>query len=83
MLYCQVSLVPPLMDYFLPLNESREKILLANAEFPFDPYAHYYELWAFYNVAGIVNFSIILSSDSTFLAIVHQSLGLFALTKYV
>lgn len=69
------------MDFILPLNHSRERILLANAEFPFDPYQYYYELHVFYTIACIFNFTTILSTDITFIGIIHQSLALFEIVK--
>lgn len=79
--YSQVPMIPPLMDCFLPLNESRERIILANAAYPFDPYHYYYELHIFYTIGCVINFATILSNDITFIGIVHQSLALFKITE--
>lgn len=79
----EVPLITPVLDYFLPLNESREKMFIVPAEYPFDPYQYFYELWMFYNIAILAEICVTISNDSTFIALLHHNLGLFAVTKYV
>lgn len=80
-LYAQIPIMYSLLDYFIPLNESRQKISFTLGVHPFDQYQYYYELGIFYNVVTFVLLNVVLSTDSTFVTLMHQSLGLFATTK--
>lgn len=74
-------MTPPLLDYIMPLNQSHQKKFPFKAEFPFDPYQYYYEVWIYYEVGTFMLVSLGLSADSTFITFVHHNLGIFAVTR--
>ncbi|NP_001177700.1 odorant receptor 149 [Nasonia vitripennis] len=80
--FCQMTALPALMDIILPLNESRPKILVTKAEYPFDPFEYYYELYFLYCTAAVVSVSVLASTDSTYSVIIHQSLGIFGIVNH-
>ncbi|OXU31360.1 hypothetical protein TSAR_014933 [Trichomalopsis sarcophagae] len=80
--FCQMTALPALMDIILPLNESRPKILVTKAEYPFDPFEYYYELYFLYCTAAVVSVSVLASTDSTYSVTIHQSLGIFGIVNH-
>ncbi|NP_001177701.1 odorant receptor 153 [Nasonia vitripennis] len=80
--FCQMTALPALMDIIQPLNESRPKILVTKAEYPFNPFDYYYELYFIYCTAAVVSVSVLVSTDSTYSVIIHQSLGIFSIVNH-
>lgn len=80
-IYNLVPVIPPLLDYLMPLNESRRKIIYVKAEYPFDSNLYHYELWIFYDILVFAHVILILSTDSTYTTFLHHNLGLFAVTQ--
>lgn len=73
---------PLLSDYSTLLNESQEKVLIAEENNHHrDPFQYYYGLRFFFTLVCFVNLGIVFSADLNFMKIVCQSLGFFTITK--
>ncbi|XP_031789457.1 odorant receptor 49b isoform X2 [Nasonia vitripennis] len=79
--FSQVSMVPVILDYIWPLNESRPKILIVHAEYIIDPLQYYFELYGAYCILTFVNLTVLISIDTAFSSIVYQNLGVFSIVK--
>ena len=74
-------MLPILMDFVIPLNESRPKLRVVKAEFFVDPYDFYYEIYFTYCVITVVSVTVLMSIDTMYTAVVHQNLGIFNVIK--
>ncbi|NP_001177548.1 odorant receptor 147 [Nasonia vitripennis] len=80
--FCQIPMIPVFLDFINPLNETRPKILFVKAEFIFDPYKYFYQLYAFFIGCAASAVFIVCSIDTTFTAVVHQIIGVVSIIKY-
>ncbi|KAJ8675290.1 hypothetical protein QAD02_011076 [Eretmocerus hayati] len=80
-IFLNVTLIPVILDFVSPLNESRPRRLLTRAEYIFDPYDFYYEYFVYYGAAAAMTLSILAAADTTYNMIMHQILGFFNIVK--
>lgn len=74
-------MLPIVLDFIIPLNESRPKLRVVKAEFFVDPYDYFYEIYLTYCVIAVVSVTVLMSIDTTYTAVVHQILGSFNVIK--
>ena len=79
--FCQIPMVPILLDLINPMNESRPKMLFVRGEFIIDPYKNFYKLYAYFMTASIMTVIAVTSIDTTYMVVVHQILGVFSIVK--
>ena len=79
--FSQLGMLPVLLDFIIPLNESRQKLLPVQAEFFVDPWEYYYHIYFVYCVLTIVSVLVLMSIDTTYTAVVHQNLAIFNVIK--
>ncbi|KAJ8664468.1 hypothetical protein QAD02_006130 [Eretmocerus hayati] len=80
--FSQIGLTPLLLDFIMPLNESREKMLVVNGEFFIDPYEYYYELYVMYSFTAFASVITFTAIDTTYTMVVHQVIGIINVVKY-
>ena len=79
--FSQLGMLPVLLDFIIPLNESRQKILPVQAEFFVDPWEYYYYIYVLYCVLSVASVLVLMSIDTTYTVVVHQNLGIFNIIK--
>lgn len=73
--------MPILLDIIIPLNQSRNKIILVDAEFSFDPREHYFTMYVFDEIIIFTFFFAMTGVDTMFLAVIHHFMGITSVIK--
>ena len=75
--YMQITFLPVVLDYIMPLNESRPRILVMNGEYPFDPFEYYHQVYIAYLVGTVASVFCMIAHDVMYVMIIDQTLGVF------
>ncbi|KAL7299702.1 hypothetical protein TKK_0007457 [Trichogramma kaykai] len=77
----QLPFFPLLLNVIIPLNESREPMIVINTDYSITPYTKSVHLWVHYSLTGIVTAAVFIATDATFLLVVFQILAIFEIVK--
>ncbi|OXU25024.1 hypothetical protein TSAR_005275 [Trichomalopsis sarcophagae] len=80
--FCQIPMIPIVLDLIMPLNESRPKILFVKGEYIIDPLKHFYKLYLYFAIASLITVTVVSAIDTTYTACVHQILAIFSIIKH-
>ncbi|XP_014225554.1 uncharacterized protein LOC106651535 isoform X2 [Trichogramma pretiosum] len=77
----QLPFIPLLLNVIMPLNESREAIIVINTDYSITPYTKSGHLWVHYSLTGTTTAAVFIATDATFLLVVFQILAIFEVVK--
>ena len=76
-----MSLTNPVLDILVPLNESRIKQPVFEAELPIDQIKYFYWVFLYGAATGFYNLSIVFTCESLFAATTLHACGLFSIVR--
>lgn len=79
----QIPMIPVILDLLVPLNGSRDKIILVPADYIIDPLEYYFELHLFMTTGAFLVLFTFVSIDVTYLMSAHQILGIYRIVELV
>lgn len=82
-LFLILPVLPVFMDIIMPLNESRPKEMLFQAEYGVDKDKYFYLMLCHAYITSMIAMSIIVTVDSMFFTVVEHACGLFEIVGFV
>ena len=77
--FINVPMIPVILDWIIPLNESRPKIPLYIAEYYVDQEKYFYPIMAQDYVCSITCTSMIVIVETMFMVFIQHACGMFAI----
>ena len=76
-----MSIVPIVLDFIVPLNETRPKQLVFQASYPFDENKYFFWTLVHSTITCCYNMSVVFSMESIFAVTTQHACGLFAIVR--
>lgn len=80
--YLLIPVTPQLLDIVKPLNKSRPYKYLFNVDYGFDKETYYYPILIYSYVTTMMNISILVIVDTSYMMFVQHACSLFAAIGY-
>ncbi|XP_014233160.2 uncharacterized protein LOC106656610 [Trichogramma pretiosum] len=77
----QAPAFPLLLNYIIPLNESRKAVPIVNTDYSITPYTRFAHEWVHWSFSAIAIAAVFIAIDATFVLIVFQILATFEVVK--
>ncbi|XP_071557776.1 uncharacterized protein [Temnothorax nylanderi] len=81
-LYMLIPVTPQLLDLLMPLNQSRPYKYLYDVDFSFDREEYYFSVLLYSYLLTVVNMTVLVVTDTSYLMLAHHVCGLFAAIGY-
>lgn len=73
--------IAPVLDIFLPLNETRPRSLGFDLDYGIDPQTYWFWLWLHTSMAGTVVIFNIIAADAMYVTLIIHGCYLFAIAR--
>lgn len=82
-LYMLIPIIPKLLDYIVPLNESRQNEYLFDINYSFDRDKYYYSVLLHSYFTTVMTISVMVIVDTIYMVFAQHACGLFAAIGYI
>lgn len=80
-IYLVVTIAPRILDFWVPLNESRPFIYIFRTDYIIDKEKYYTPIIIHHFITAVIGITSIVAADGTYTVYVHHVCGMFTIVR--